>query len=165
MRVIFSTYEKIFKMNFTPHSFKLSDLENNTVSQLTGNKLPTKLHVLQLFLRKRRNENLSLTESVHETTQQIKNFWDRATVKMKRDDHCCEKLKILYNELLDLKKINKPSKKKERFIHDLFDVFDISHADLFKLIEESEKNVFLSQSIDDIKKSLTNLRLSESQDK
>ena len=102
---------------------------------------------------------MSLTKSVHVTIQQIKNFWDRPAVKMKRNHHCYEKLKILYNELSDLKKINKPSTRKERFINDLFDVFDISHTDLFKLIEESEKNVFLSQSIDDIKKSLTYLRL------
>lgn len=59
--------------------------------------------------------------------------------------------------------LHRPSPRRKEFIDNLFNVFDISHEDLLKLIEASEKKNLLSITTDEIKQRLTHSRTLELQ--
>lgn len=79
--------------------------------------------------------------------QEVAIFWENARIPIRLTCHCIDKLVYPYNELKNLQRSSKKknaNEKEKPFIEKLYDLYDISHANAFELIEVEEDKQFLS---------------------
>lgn len=117
------------------------------IEKILGSKLPSNKQVLGFFIYVHR-ENVNLRECAKITYNEIKTFWEKARIPIKKDTHCVDAIVALYEKWRSLKKLSNrriPSqlKMEEDFVNNLNDLFDISHANAKSLIEIPEDWTFL----------------------
>ena len=88
-------------------------ISNNTISELTGDKLPKNYQVLQLLFHYTKVKQLPLKESIQLVIKEVKSFWEKASINTRRNDRCCKKLDELY---ADYRSIQKCKLKKKKMI-------------------------------------------------
>lgn len=116
--------------------------------QILGCKLPSNRQVLSVLLFKLRRCTSSLRESASLLFDEVADFWQKARIPIKKKGHCIEKIENLYGTWRSLQKnasrqseIEK--KKREKFVDELDDLFDIAHIEALKMISIEEDKLFL----------------------
>ena len=139
-------------------NFELSDITNNLISEFKENYFPSNLDVLKRLLYKTRNEKHKVADAVKVVIKEVISIWDKSSIKVKRIDHCNEKLQKLYNYYAEVRKFQgKPSKKVTDFLKEMSNVFDISQDTLILLLgsmNDEVKKAFLSKPVEYIKNRL-----------
>lgn len=114
-----------------------------------GNKLPSNQQVLQLFLFNHENLKKTIRDSAKVTFLEVKSFWIRARIPIRREQKCIEKIMTLHKKWTALKKNFKRKSSKTQcdnerlFQNSLEDLFDIAHGHALKLIKIEEDRRFL----------------------
>lgn len=146
-------------MNLQTQDSVFSDISNKTISEITGDKLPSKSQVLRLLFNKTKNTNVEVNDAVKLVIGEVQTVWAKASVNTRRKYHCFEKLKKLHKEFRSFQKFQgRTNKKKDTFVNQLNDVFDISDNNLWESISESVKETLLCQPVDDIKRNIIRIQ-------
>lgn len=116
--------------------------------KILGSKLPSNRQVLSVFLFKKKRLNKTLQESANLLFDEISVFWGKARIPIRRKSHCVEKMLNLYGTWLSFKKsISRQSEtekqKREKFIEEMDNLFDIAHNDALNMINNEEDKLFL----------------------
>lgn len=136
------------------------DLRSNTQihligfekSQILGSKLPTNKEVLQLFFYHVRTQAMSIHRSATLATREAILFWEKANIPTKKEQHCIDKLKKLYDQWRKIEKSSTRSRNKTKvhqknesdFEKKINHIFDIAHSNVNKMISK-EGQIFLQQ--------------------
>lgn len=118
--------------------------------QITGSKLPSNEQVLSVLFYNIRNVNLSVNESANLTIRECIIYWEKARIPTKSLPNCNKKLVDLYKVWKNLQKnANKTQEvfelRRQEFVKNLNNLFDIAHADAMQLIKINEDKIFLQQ--------------------
>lgn len=118
--------------------------------QITGSKLPSNGQVLAVLFYNIREVNLSVNESANLTIRECIIYWEKARIPTKSLPNCVKKLVVLYQVWRDLQKNAKKTQeafkqRREEFLSNLNNLFDIAHADALQLININEDRVFLQR--------------------
>lgn len=119
-------------------------------SQILGAKLPTIGQVLKTFFYNYCTVKLSVKKSAELTVQEVVIFWEKARIKMKREDHCAEKLLKWHKEWSNLKKnANRTTKteeeKRDKFTGQLNSLFDIAHENAMSYLDSKGQQFLANQ--------------------
>lgn len=123
-------------------------LLGNTVSELTGSKLPSLRMTLGLFFHYHEELKLTVRESSTATIRNVAVFWQKARIPMRDSQNCSTKLEKKFEEWQLLKK-NKGRQsatqrdREEKFVSQLDDLFDVAHADALTMMTVEEDKEFL----------------------
>ena len=123
-------------------------LLGTTLSSLTGGKLPSSRMVLQVFLHKHFKEKKTVRQSSKETIDNLMEFWLRARIPTKDQQHSQSKLEKLFDKWSKLKK-NKgrasetQKKNEEKFMSKIDFLFDIAHSNAMNIMTNAEDRAFL----------------------
>lgn len=121
-------------------------LIGNVEVQITGNKLPSKLQVLQVFFFHLRIRNLSRDDSIDVTIREVLLFWEKAQIPTKDIRRCKQTLEILYNEWRTLgKHKGRDPEKENQFKLSLETLFDVAHGDALNIIDTKKQEFLLNQ--------------------
>lgn len=118
--------------------------------QITGSKLPSNGQVLAVLFYNIREVNLSVNESANLTIRECIIYWGKARIPTKSLPNCVKKLVTLYQVWRDLQKnANKTQdvfeQRRQEFVTNLGNLFDIAHADALQLIKINEDRIFLQR--------------------
>lgn len=111
------------------HIYLIGDVN----TQICGNKLPSKLQVLQVLFHNIRHLKLSLNDSAALVIDEVLVFWGKARLPTQKKSRCENKLKSLYETWKNLQKsAGKPYnlQKEEDFCSTHDDLFDIAHGNI-----------------------------------
>ncbi len=119
-------------------------------SQIVGTKLPSVKQVLCVFFYNHCTLKLTIRESAALVVQETCIFWSKARIPVRKEQHCIEKVEKLYK---DWQNLNKNKNKDQHIFRDreaifteaLDNIFDIAHADVLTLIDDTKKAFLLSQ--------------------
>lgn len=116
--------------------------------QITGSKLPSNGQVLGVLFYNIREVNLSVNESANLTIRECIIYWEKARIPTKSLPNCVKKLISLYQVWRDLQKNAKKTQevfeqRRQEFLSNLDNLFDIAHADALQLIKINEDRIFL----------------------
>lgn len=123
-------------------------LIGDITTQIYGNKLPSKLQVLQVFFFNTRELKLTIDESAKLVIKEVTVFWETARLPTQLKYRCIEKLKRLYQEWRDLQKcVNRTYSKvnEDRFCAQFHNLFDIAHGNILEMIDSKQKEFLLNQ--------------------
>lgn len=121
-------------------------LVGTTLDELTGCKLPSNRQVLSRFLHLHSKEHATIHSSATTTAREIKQFWDKARIPIRKECHVIDKIAKLHSAWQNLKKSatrKGDAQKEEAFVDVLDDLFDVAHADALALIKIKEDRDFL----------------------
>uniref|UniRef100_A0A8D8TNB5 Uncharacterized protein n=1 Tax=Cacopsylla melanoneura TaxID=428564 RepID=A0A8D8TNB5_9HEMI len=118
-------------------------------SQIVGIKLPSNKQVLSVLFYNLREIKLSNAKSISLAIRETLVFWEKARIPTRGQDKCEQKLKSLHNEWRELqksktKKSEVARKKEEKFVNELENLFDISHANAMEMITIEQDKLFLT---------------------
>ncbi|CAG9793804.1 unnamed protein product [Diatraea saccharalis] len=118
--------------------------------QITGSKLPSNGQVLAVLFYNIREVNLSINESANLTIRECIIYWEKARIPTKSLPNCVKKLVSLYQIWRDLQKNSKKTQdvfkqRRQEFLSNLNNLFDIAHVDALQLIKINEDRVFLQR--------------------
>lgn len=146
-------------MTSEQEDLQLSDITNDLISKLNEKYLPSNVDVLKRLLYKTQIEKSKLVEAIKIVVNEVISIWEQSSIKVKRIDHCNDKLKKLYNSYADVRKFqDKRTKKVNDFLKEMTDVFDIFQDNIMKLLgsmDDIVKKKFLSKPVDYIKLKLS----------
>ena len=115
---------------------------------ITGNKLPSKRQVLQVFFHLHNEEKKTIREAASGAISEALPFWEKARIPVRLKKHLIKKLEVLFNLWKGLRKSNKKksavqSQKEKDFKDDLDNLFDMAHQDALDMITIVEDKEFL----------------------
>lgn len=115
---------------------------------ITGNKLPSKRHALQVFFHLHNEDKMTVRESATEAVGPALPFWDKAKILVGLKKHLIEKLEALFNSWRSLRQGKKKESAVQRqrekaFEDDQDDLFDMAHQDALHMITIEEDKQFL----------------------
>lgn len=152
--VSFRVVLRLFTM-FEPSTSRVSLRKDEDIflvgkvsEQIIGNKLPSKRQVLSVIFFNLRKLNKNLRESSTLALEEVLVFWKKASIPVKKKDRCIQQVQTLYNEWRNLQKgatreSENEVKKRQEFIGELDNLFDIAHNDALSTIKiEEDKTVF-----------------------
>lgn len=118
--------------------------------QITGSKLPSNGQVLAVLFYNIREVNLSVNESANLTIRECIIYWEKARIPTKSLPNCVKKLVTLYQVWRDLQKNAKKTQnvfeqRRQEFVTNLDNLFDIAHAEALQLIKINEDRTFLQR--------------------
>ncbi|KAJ8676824.1 hypothetical protein QAD02_012611 [Eretmocerus hayati] len=116
--------------------------------QITGGQLPTNLQALQVLFFNTRVCRLKLEQSFQLVIKEISIFWEKAGIPIQDVRRCIKKLDSLYDEYRKVQKSCKSQygeKSEAKFQERLTQLFDISHGNAMKMIDESRKAFLTDQ--------------------
>ena len=125
-------------------------LLESTISELTGNKLPSLRMVLRLFLHHHIDLKETIRASSAFTVGEVSKFWQKARIPMRDQQNCQTKLKSFEEwRLLKKNRGRQTTTQKGRenaFISSLDDLFDVAHADALNMITiDEDKELLIAQ--------------------
>lgn len=137
MALTLRSNDKVFLVGYQKH-------------QITGAKLPSNRQVLAVLFFNIRQVKLNVSESANLVIRECIIFWEKARIPTKSLPNCVKKLLNLYQVWKQLQKnANKKGKifkeREEEFKQKLENLFDIAHADAFKIMKIEEDKIFLKQ--------------------
>ena len=98
-------------------NLELSDVTNNLIYEFKENYFPSNLDFLKRLLYKTRNEKYKVADAIKVVIKEVISIWDQSSIKVKRIDHCNEKLQKIYNYYAEVRKFQgKPSQKVTDFL-------------------------------------------------
>ena len=109
-------------------------------------------------------DKFQIVDAVKAVIQELRSIWEESSIKLKRTDHCYEKLRKLYTSYTNIKKFTNRSKKVIDFVSQLSNVFDVSQDDSIKILnslDDKVKNEFLSKPVAYIKNKVSMLNCVE----
>jgi len=74
------------------------------ISEIKGNKLPSKRQTMELFFHLHLTEKKSIRESATEAAKCVKDFWDRARIPTRRDQHIVKAIEKIFQQWQKLKR-------------------------------------------------------------
>jgi hypothetical protein len=115
-----------------------------------GSKLPSNGQVLAVLFYNIREVNLTVNESANLAIRECIIFWEKARIPTKSLPNCVKKLVNMYQVWRDLQKNAKKlqdvfKRRREEFVSNLDNLFDIAHADALKLMNIEEDRMFLQR--------------------
>lgn len=118
--------------------------------QITGSKLPSNGQVLAVLFYNIREVNLSVNESANLTIRECIIYWEKARIPTRSIPNCVKKLVNLYQVWRELQKNAKKTQevfeqRRQEFVSNLNNLFDIAHADALQLIKINEDKIFLQR--------------------
>lgn len=118
--------------------------------QITGSKLPSNGQVLAVLFYNIRKVNLSVNASANLTIRECIIYWEKARIPTKSLPNCVKKLVALYQVWRNLQKnANKTQEvfeqRRQEFVTNINNLFDIAHANALHLIKINEDRVFLQR--------------------
>lgn len=135
------------------------NLRISASSQITGDKLPTNLQVLQVLFFNIRSTNFSLEDSCRLLTKEIKIFWSKANIPTQEDHKCIQKIENMHKKYRDMQKnLGKyfNEEKEQKFSKRLNEIFDISHGSFRDSMTAKERYELFALSLDKISNRKTN---------
>lgn len=140
-----------------PKSRERIFLVGRMTNQILGAKLPSKRQVLAVLFHKMRIESLSLRESARDVIRQTHVFWQKSGNVTRQDYHSVAQLEKLYSSWRDLEKRkntegNVHRDREQIFEKSLDELFDIAHADAYKLAKSDDSKEFLIAQREDGRK-------------
>lgn len=134
---------------------RLCIITDNLISEFDKGNLPTQLTVLQRLLYETQTKRSNLVDAIKTVIKEVISIWNETSIKVKRIDHCNEKLRKLYESFAEARKFqDRLTEKVTDFLQRLTQVFDISKNDVIKLLgsmDDSVKKSFLLEPIEIIK--------------
>lgn len=123
-------------------------LIGNVSHQIMGAKLPSNRQIFQVFFYNMRFAKLSAKNSAELAIDAALIFWRQSRIATRRKDKCIDKLLKMHDEWEKLKKrtsniSDAMQGKIDLFQKNLDNLFDISHADAMKLMQNEEDRDFL----------------------
>uniref|UniRef100_A0A8D8TRM6 Uncharacterized protein n=1 Tax=Cacopsylla melanoneura TaxID=428564 RepID=A0A8D8TRM6_9HEMI len=113
-------------------------------SQIVGIKLPSNKQVLSVLFYNLREIKLSNAKSISLAIRETLVFWEKARIPTRGQDKCEQKLKSLHNEWRELQKSKTKKSEVARFVNELENLFDISHANAMEMITIEQDKLFLT---------------------
>ena len=118
--------------------------------QITGSKLPSNGQVLAVLFYNIREVNLTVNESAILTIRECTIYWDKARIPTKSIPNSVKKLVNLYQVWRNLQKNAQKTEdvfnqRRQEFVNNLYNLFDIAHVDVVKLIKINEDRIFLQR--------------------
>lgn len=131
-------------------SKKVIFLIGNVKYQISGSKLPSNGQVLAVLFYNIREVKLSVNESANLTIRECIIYWEKARIPTKSLPNCVKKLVTLYQVWRELQKNAKKTQevfeqRRQEFLSNLNNLFDIAHADALQLIKINEDKIFLQR--------------------
>lgn len=125
-------------------------LIGNVRHQITGSKLPSNGQVLAVLFYNIREVSLSVNQSANLTIRECIIYWEKARIPTRSIPNCVKKLVTLYQVWRDLQKNANKTKdvfeqRRQEFVTNLDNLFDIAHADALQLIKIAEDRIFLQR--------------------
>lgn len=116
--------------------------------KLAGNKLPSNKQALGRFLYIHVKEKKTVREASTAVIREVVQFWERARIPTKPQQHAIKKMESLFGEYKCLKKHKDRKTDTQRTNEDKFcdkfdDLFDIAHAEAMTKITIEEDRQFL----------------------
>ena len=124
-------------------------LINSVKNQITGSKLPSKNDCLSVLFYNMRFVKLNLNESIILVIDVCLTYWKKTRFPTHDPSYCSKKLKKLYDSWRTLEK-NKSrnsdlhKQRRQDFIHELNDLFDIAHVNAMSIIKINDDKKFLT---------------------
>lgn len=124
-------------------------LINSVKNQITGSKLPSKKDCLSVLFYNMRFVKLNLNESISLVIDECLIYWKKARLPTHDPSYCSKKLKKLYDFWRTLEK-NKSrnsdlhKQRRQDFINELNDLFDIAHVNAMSIIKINDDKKFLT---------------------
>lgn len=146
-------------MTSDQQDLQFSDLTDNLIPEFDKRYLPSNLYVLRRLLYETQQKKSKLLDAVKIVVKEVRSIWEESSIKMKRIDHCNDKLQKLYNSrynsFSEVRKFHgRVTKKVTDFLEGMTDIFDISKDTIIKLLGSMDvrvQKVFLSKPVDYIK--------------
>lgn len=118
--------------------------------QITGSKLPSNGQVLSVLFYNIREVNLDVNASANLSIRECIIYWEKARIPTKSFPNCVKKLVTLYQVWRNLQKNAKKVQdvfvqRRQEFVVNLNNLFDIAHADVLQLIKINEDRIFLER--------------------
>lgn len=112
--------------------------------------LPSNGQVLSVLFFNIREVNLSVNESANLTIRECIIYWEKARIPTKSLPNCVKKLVKLYQVWRELQKNATKTQevfeqRRQEFLAELNNLFDIAHADALQLIKINEDKIFLQR--------------------
>lgn len=125
-------------------------LIGGVIHQIKGSKLPSNGQVLAVLFYNIREVNLTVNESANLTIRECIIFWEKARIPTKSLPNCVKKLVNLYQVWRELQKNaqktqNVFEQRRQEFVNNLDNLFDIAHADALQLMKINEDRIFLQR--------------------
>ena len=120
-------------------------LIGDMVTQIIGNKLPSKKQVLKVLFFNMRELNMQLRENATLVIQETLIFWKKAGLITRRENKCIKLIEDLYDKWRSIQKsTGKPFniENEKKFILEINNLFDIAASDIFDLIDK--KKIFFT---------------------
>lgn len=116
--------------------------------KLAGNKLPSNKQALGRFLYIHVKEKKTVREASTAVIREVVQFWERARIPTKPQQHAIKKMESLFGEYKCLKKhkdrkTDTQRKNEDKFCDKFDDLFDIAHAEAMTKITIEEDRQFL----------------------
>lgn len=93
----------------------VSDICNNTISELPEDVLPRKVHVLKRLLFLTKNEKYTAADAIKIVIKEVIQVWSKIPVELKRIDYCNEMLKNLHGTFRAIQKNPSESRPKVKY--------------------------------------------------
>lgn len=142
-----------FNICFISVSFKMERREKDVYllgpsDKLAGNKLPSNKQAVGRFLYIHVKEKKTVKEASTAVIREVVQFWERARIPTKPQQHAIKKMESLFAEYKCLKKHKDRKTDTQRTNEDKFrekfdDLFDIAHAEAMTRITIEEDRQFL----------------------
>lgn len=117
-------------------------LLDSKICEITGSKLPSIRQCLGLFLYYHLDLKKARREASSIVIDAVLNFWKRARIPTRANQHCQQKLEGIFDDWRALKK-NKSRQTKTQHYNEaqfcdvLEDLFDVAHAEATSLIKNT----------------------------
>ena len=117
-------------------------------NQITGSKLPSNGQVLSYFFHHHKTLKMTVRYSSTVVVKDVAEYWAKARIPIRQEQHCISKVEQLFNRWAGLKKNAKRRTDTQRaneaaFVDELDNLFDIAHMDALSLIKIHEDKQFL----------------------
>ncbi|KAK0063979.1 hypothetical protein Bpfe_006664 [Biomphalaria pfeifferi] len=115
---------------------------------ILGARLPSGCDAMRTFFVYHKSSKMTVGESARLTFEAVQSFWLKSRLPIRKQQHCIEKIKDLYNEHRQLVKNRKRNSdsdglKQKQYSIKLDQLLDISHSSAAQMINNEEGRQFL----------------------
>ena len=115
---------------------------------ILGARLPSGRDAMRTFFFYHKSRKMTVGESARLAFEAVESFWLKSRLPIKKQQHCIEKIKDLYNEHRSLMKNRKRNSdsdrlKQKQYSIKLSQMLDISHSNAAQMINNEEDRQFL----------------------
>ncbi|KAK0040914.1 WD repeat-containing protein 46 [Biomphalaria pfeifferi] len=115
---------------------------------ILGARLPSGRDAMRTFFFYHKSSKMTVGESARLTFEAVQSFWLKSRLPIRKQQHCIEKIKDLYNEHRQLVKNRKRNSdsdglKQKQYSIKLDQLLDISHSSAAQMINNEEDRQFL----------------------